>query len=337
MDQLDAEALAEGLDDLLGLALAQEAVVDEDAGELVADRLVDQRGGGGGVDAAGEAADDAAGADLGADPVDLLVDHRRRRPLLLTAGDLAQETLEDRLAVRRVDDLGMELDAVEATLGVLAGGDRRARARGQGSEAGRRLVDAVAMAHPALLRVREALHQPAALLAQLQLGPAELTALGALDATAEGLDHHLHAVTDPEDRDPELEELGPQRRRPLLVDRGGASGEDERPRVAEPDPVDVGVVRKQLREDAALAEAARDQLRVLAAEVEHEDLLAIDSDRAGLASRGVDHGSIDRPLLRERLGGCRPGAHVALVVGDRDRVGDGGLPVRAHPDGLAAL
>ena len=129
MDQLDAEALAERLDDLLGLALAEQAVVDEDAGELVADRLVDERRGGRRIDAAGEAADDAAVADLLADPLDLLVDHRRRRPLLLAAGDLAQEALEDRLPVRRVDDLGVELDAVEAALGVLAGGDRRTGAR----------------------------------------------------------------------------------------------------------------------------------------------------------------------------------------------------------------
>ena len=80
VDQRDAEALAEGLDDLLGLVLAHQAVVDEDAGELVADRPVDERRRGRRVDAAGEAADDAAVADLGADPLDLLVDHRGRRP-----------------------------------------------------------------------------------------------------------------------------------------------------------------------------------------------------------------------------------------------------------------
>ena len=71
---------------------------------------------------------------------------------------------------------------------------------------------------------------------------------------------------------------------PVLVDGGGAAREDQRPRVAEPDPLDVGVVRQQLREDPALAEPPRDQLRVLAAEVEHEDLLAIDADRARLAA-----------------------------------------------------
>ncbi len=44
VDERDPEALAEGVDDLQRLVLAQQAVVDEDARELVADRLVhDQR------------------------------------------------------------------------------------------------------------------------------------------------------------------------------------------------------------------------------------------------------------------------------------------------------
>ena len=38
---------AEQLDDLLRLVLPQQAVIDEDAGELIADRLVDQERGDG--------------------------------------------------------------------------------------------------------------------------------------------------------------------------------------------------------------------------------------------------------------------------------------------------
>ena len=41
MDERDVVVVAEQVDDLLRLAFAQQAVVDEDAGELVADRLVD--------------------------------------------------------------------------------------------------------------------------------------------------------------------------------------------------------------------------------------------------------------------------------------------------------
>ncbi len=74
------EVAAERLHHLLGFVLAHQAVVDEDAGQLVADRLVDEQGRHRGVDAAGEATDDALRADLGADPLDLLLDHRRRSP-----------------------------------------------------------------------------------------------------------------------------------------------------------------------------------------------------------------------------------------------------------------
>ena len=44
--------MPEQVDDRLGLVQPQHAVVDEHAGELVADRLVDQHGGHGGIDAA---------------------------------------------------------------------------------------------------------------------------------------------------------------------------------------------------------------------------------------------------------------------------------------------
>ena len=53
--QRHLEVVVERLDDLLGLVLAQHAVVDEDAGEPVADRAVHEQRGHGRVDAAREA------------------------------------------------------------------------------------------------------------------------------------------------------------------------------------------------------------------------------------------------------------------------------------------
>ena len=102
VDERHLEVPAERLDDLLGLVLAEQPVVDEDARQLVADRLVDEQRGDGRVDAAGEPADHALGADLGADPLDLLLDHRGRRPGGRRARDVVEEALEDPLALRRV-------------------------------------------------------------------------------------------------------------------------------------------------------------------------------------------------------------------------------------------
>ena len=121
----DLEVAAERLGDLLGLVRAHEAVVDEDAGELVADRLVDEQGGDCGVDAAGEPAEHALRADLRADPLDLLLDHGGRRPGGRRIGDAVEEVLQHVLAVRRVDDLGVELDAVEPLRGILERRDGR--------------------------------------------------------------------------------------------------------------------------------------------------------------------------------------------------------------------
>ncbi len=70
-----------------GLFAPQQAVVDEDAGELVADRAVDERGGDGGVDAAGERADDAPVADLLPDAEDGVGDEVARGPVAAATAD----------------------------------------------------------------------------------------------------------------------------------------------------------------------------------------------------------------------------------------------------------
>ena len=59
-DELDAGGLDEIMFDLLGLALAQQTVVHEHAGELLADGLMHQSRRDGGVDAAGQAANHLA-------------------------------------------------------------------------------------------------------------------------------------------------------------------------------------------------------------------------------------------------------------------------------------
>ena len=76
--EVDGELVAEGLLDLLGLAGAHQAGVDEDAGELVADRPVHERSGDRGVDAARQGASTRPRPDLGADRLDRRLDAPRR-------------------------------------------------------------------------------------------------------------------------------------------------------------------------------------------------------------------------------------------------------------------
>ena len=151
--------------DLLALVLPQQPVVDEDADELVADRLVHERRGDRGVDAAGEAADHAAGADLLADARDLLGDDVAAVPVGRKARRLVQEVLDHALAVVGVLDLGVPLHAVQAPLVAAERGDRGRRRRGEHVEALGRLRDLVAVAHPHVLRGRLAGEQHAAVAA----------------------------------------------------------------------------------------------------------------------------------------------------------------------------
>ena len=139
------------VDDLLGLAGAEQTRVDEHAGELVADRLVQQQGGDRGIDAAGQAADHPAAAHLVADARDRRLPERGHRPVATAAADAAREVLEQGLAARRVHDLGVELHAVDAPGVVGDRGERRGVASGDHAKARRQRDDLVAVAHPDLL------------------------------------------------------------------------------------------------------------------------------------------------------------------------------------------
>ena len=100
--------------DLLALVQAQQPGVDEDAGELVADRAMHERRRDRRVDAAGQSADHLRVADELADLLDLA--RRRTRPASNSASRLAdveQEVRDDLAAARRVRDFGMELHAVD--------------------------------------------------------------------------------------------------------------------------------------------------------------------------------------------------------------------------------
>ena len=103
---------------------AHQAVIDEDASELVADRLVDQHGGDRRIDPAGQAADHPALADPGPDRRARLGAERRHRPVAVQPGDFMDEIGDEPGAVRGMDDLGVEHQAVIASRLV---GDQRMR------------------------------------------------------------------------------------------------------------------------------------------------------------------------------------------------------------------
>src|SRR5439155_2126585 len=171
-----------------------------------------------------------------------------------------------------MDDLGVELDPVQAARRILERGDGRLRGRRQRDEPGRRLEHGVAVAHPAALLVGRPGEQ-AAVLAHLERRAPELADRGPLHPAAQLEHHRLHAVADAENRDPELEQLAREPGRALGIDRRRAAREDQPARGARPYLVERGRVRQELAEDTALANATSDELRVLPAEVEYQHLL----------------------------------------------------------------
>jgi hypothetical protein len=259
---------------------AQQAVVDEDAGQLVADRAMDQGRRDARIDAPRQAEDHLVGADLLADPRHRLLDVVAHHPVGLRTGDVEHETVQDVATLLRVGDLGMELDCVVAALLVGHAGDRTARRRGHQLEAGRQRGDLVAVAHPHLQHAvafggREVLDalQQARVAACAHLRVAELAMAARLDLAAELHRHREHAVADAEHRHAEF----PDRLRCAqvlrFVGRRVASRQDDRLRPERADELAADVVRMDLAEDVRLADAPRDQLRDLGAEIEDQDLV----------------------------------------------------------------
>ena len=141
---------AEQINDLLGLARAQHSGVDKDAGQLVANRLVQQRRGDRRIDAARQAQHDVAVTDLAADAVeDLRVKHRHR-PVAAAAGDLVSKVAQQFRPLRRVRDLGVKQRAVKTPAVVGDRGKGGGFAGGDRAKSGRQRIDLVAMAHPHL-------------------------------------------------------------------------------------------------------------------------------------------------------------------------------------------
>src|SRR5262249_19138167 len=116
---------------------------------------------------------------------------------------------------------------------------------------------------------------------------------GALDVAAENKSEKLEAVTDPERRQAEGEDLGGNTRCVFGVDARGASRENHGARAQAADFLEREIVRMDLAVDAELADAPRDELGGLRAEVEDEDGVARRTDHGayyhGSGVRGRGH------------------------------------------------
>ncbi len=267
--------VAEQRHHLLALAEPQQAVIDEHAGEPVADRLVDQHRRDRGIDAARQAADHPALPDLPADLGDRLVAECAHAPVAHAAGNVAHEVAQERGAVGRVHHFEVELGGVEPARVVGDDGDRRIRRCRHRPEAGRRMGHPVAMAHPhriALALAPDAVEQCAAV-GHLDLGAAELAGVAALHFAAELFRHRLLAVADAEHRHAGVKQRRRRHRGVTVEHRGGAAGQDHAAGLHLGKGLARLLERRDLAVDALLAHPPGDQLRDLGTEIDDEDLL----------------------------------------------------------------
>jgi len=120
------------------------------------------------------------------------------------------------------------------------------------------------------------------------IGAAEFGgAMTAFDLAAQAMHHHLLAVADPQDRHAQLEDRGGRHRRAFGEDRGGPARKDHGFRGEIPQE---GVVHALERVDFAidvqLAQAAGDQLRHLAAEIDDQKAVMMGHGR-GIGPKAV--------------------------------------------------
>ena len=177
----------------------------------------------------------------------------------------------------------VELYAVELLLFPGHGRNRAARGRGGHGEGVRGLGHLVTVAHPHVQQgvaggrvyvVLDVLEQGSFGI-QTDLGVAELALVGAFHLAAQLLGHGLHAVADTKHRQAHFEHALGGAGGVQLSDGFRATGQDDAVGVVFADLFFGDVEGADFREYADLAHAAGNQLGVLGAEVENQNLVGV--------------------------------------------------------------
>jgi hypothetical protein len=256
--------------DLRRFVESHDAVVDEDAGQAIADRLVEEERRHRGVDAAAQAAHDPPLAHLPLDRVHRLLHERRHRPVAAAAADVEREVAEDLGAAIRVCDFGVEQDGVEASILVHHRGHRRVGARRGDGEAGRRALHEIAVARPHA-QLGTDRREDRRLFVDADDGVPVFALRRGRDFPAEGIGHQLHAVADAEHGDARLVHDRIAARRGGFRHAPRSAGEHDPDRMFRTDLGDRGVVGEDFGIDRQFPQSARNQLRELRSEIQDDD------------------------------------------------------------------
>ena len=206
-DHAHAEVLRKHPHDFVAFLMPQQAVVDKHAGELLADRLVQQRRDHRGIHAARQPQQHMAAADLRPHAGDGVFDDVVGGPAAVAAANIFQEALVDPRALRGVRDFGMELQRVVTARFVGHPADRQIGRGGDDFETRRQFDHAIAVAHPHVQQaVAFGIHaivdvaQELTVAAGANFGVTKFVHRAGLYLAAKLRGHGLHAVANAEHR-----------------------------------------------------------------------------------------------------------------------------------------
>ncbi len=296
------------------LVFAKQAVVDQDAGELRTDGLVQQRGDNARIDATTESADHAAITDPAAHLLDRGFGKVAEVPGRLATADADHKVLEQLAPQWRVRHFRMELNPKDGQASMADRGKRTGAGLGQRFKLVTDRGNLVTVAHPDVDLGGQAFEQFVRL-ADLA-GRRPIFATGrVVDFPTERLAGQLHAVANAQHRDAQLKDFGVASGRPGFVNAGRASRQDDAFGSEFSQSLGRNVVPQNLAVNVLFADAPGDQLRVLGTEVQHDDsllsqLLRRDCVRGGsqrdLGMVWVVHAiGTASEVSRERITKCR--------------------------------
>ena len=191
------------------------------------------------------------------------------RPVRLRTADAEYEVAQQLHSLPRVHHLWMELHGPDAPRLVRDSGQRVGGLRGLDEARGQRFC-LVAVAHPHLERGGKSVEE-LRLGDHLHLRVAVLARGCRLNPPAQVVHDEVQPVADAEHGNAHRKQCGISGRRVRVVDRAGATGEDQPQRLERANLLDGRGAGKHHGEDVELADATRDQLGVLRAEVQNDD------------------------------------------------------------------
>ena len=226
-DKADREKMAEYMADLFAFPFAKQAVIHENAGEPVPDGPVNQRGGYGGIHAAGQGQQDGARfAHRLPDLPDGGFSEGAHGPVPGAAAALEQEIPDQHAPVLGMGDFGMKLDAADLLFILHHGGHRTVIRFRDDPEARGACADLPGVAHPAGGGAFQSSQQPLPFL-HPDGDPAVFPLRGLFHPAAKEQGGQLHAIADAQDGDARLIDGGIDPGRAFVMDAGGTAGEDD--------------------------------------------------------------------------------------------------------------